>query len=303
MKVKFGVITDLHTEFIHDAKNRFDKFIDACKKENVDFCIELGDFCPPGETNIQDKSYILSKIKSNSIPFYHVLGNHDMDKNCKADVLNALELSDSHTSFNVGGVHFICLDACFYKQDGKFYDYDHANYVKVHDAGLVPFLPPSELDWLKADLKKTILPSVIFTHQSLIESRAGIKNPEQLRKIISRSPNGVLLAICGHEHVDRLEKKDNTYYYCVNSASYYWAGSKYTHSTYDKQITLQYPHLEHVFPYSDALFCIIEISDKSIKIKGSSAKFVGATPKQLNFEKEGLRDPITTTIIDREIRL
>ena len=55
MKVKFGVIADLHTEFIHDAPNRLEVFLGECEREACDFCIELGDFCPPGEIHKWEK--------------------------------------------------------------------------------------------------------------------------------------------------------------------------------------------------------------------------------------------------------
>ena len=49
MKVRFGVCADLHTEYIHDAPARMEKFLSACEEAACDFAIELGDFCPPGE--------------------------------------------------------------------------------------------------------------------------------------------------------------------------------------------------------------------------------------------------------------
>ena len=300
MNVTFGVFADLHTEYIHDAPQRVDEFLKQCRGK-ADFCVELGDFCPPGDTNIKDKQYILERISQAGIPFYHVLGNHDMDKSCKADVLDYIGVSDSHLSFDCGNVHFITLDACFYRFGDKYYPYERGNYKNAPENVLLPILPPSELEWLKKDLEKSKFPSVIFTHQSLIESRAGIKNSEELREIISKAPNGVLLAICGHEHVDRLEKKDGTWYYCLNSMSYYWAGSKYRHDTYDKDITADHPYLESVFPYRDPLYAFIEITDNAIYINGTASEFVGLPPEKINFVKKGLCDPITASVTNRKI--
>ena len=45
--VKFGVFTDLHLEIMHDGERRLTEFLDRMKKENVDFIIQLGDFCYP----------------------------------------------------------------------------------------------------------------------------------------------------------------------------------------------------------------------------------------------------------------
>ena len=72
MKVRFGVIADLHTEYIHDGASRFKRFLDACITEKVDFGIQLGDFCPPGEKNAEQKKEIMSLLRGLSFPFYHV---------------------------------------------------------------------------------------------------------------------------------------------------------------------------------------------------------------------------------------
>ena len=98
MKVRFGVCADLHTEFIHDAVDRMDCFLRACEEAGCDFCIELGDFCPPGEKNISHKEAIRRKLSACSLPFYHVLGNHDMDRCRKSDVLCYLKTEKFYTA-------------------------------------------------------------------------------------------------------------------------------------------------------------------------------------------------------------
>ena len=59
MRVKFGVITDLHAEYIPDGFDRMEKFLHECLEQKVDFCIQLGDFCPPGEMNGEQKEKIM----------------------------------------------------------------------------------------------------------------------------------------------------------------------------------------------------------------------------------------------------
>ena len=98
MKVRFGVIADLHTEYVHDGASRFKRFLDACISEKVDFCVQLGDFCPPGEKNADQTEEILSLLREIPFPFYHVIGNHDTDRNEKSDVLSYISASGAHTS-------------------------------------------------------------------------------------------------------------------------------------------------------------------------------------------------------------
>ena len=297
MQVRFGIMADAHIEFIHDGEARVRAFLDTCISEKCDFLMDLGDFLPPGETNAAEKERIRALLRDCPLPFYHVLGNHDADENEKASVLSYLNCEQQPRSFDCGGVHFVLLDACYYREDGKEYGYANGNYKKT--AGEVPVLPQSELDFLKKDLGSTALPSILLSHQSLIESRTGIKNPAALREAIADAPAGVLLAICGHEHVDRLEKRDGVYYYCLNSMSFYWAGERYAHTTYGEGIEKAHPMLRLVFPYRDPLFAIIEITDGEIRVTGRRSEIVGALPEALDFKKAGLHERITAAIEDR----
>ena len=302
MNVRFGVFADLHIDFIHDSRKRFDGFLSECRESEVDFCVQLGDFCPPNGVNTADKEYIIEQIKTSTIPFYHVLGNHDMDANCKIDVLKYIGASDAHNSFDYGGVHFVILDACYYQTGSEYINYNYGNYRELSGDVKIPVLPPSELAWLQSDLEQAKYPTIIFTHQSLIESRAGIQNTDEFRKVVASASNDVIFAVCGHEHVDRLEHKDGIWYLCLNSMSYYWAGSKYTHDTYPQEIVEKYDKLTKVFPYKGPLYAIVEVNDEGISVYGKQTSIVGATPKELQFEKKGLVDEITASIKDRYIR-
>ena len=302
MKVRFGVFADLHTDFMHDARRRVRKFLTECEKENIDFAIQLGDFCPPNRVHMRDKHSILASIRKWGIPFYHLLGNHDVDANTKKEALRFLGTKERHYSFDAGEVHFVILDANFFELDGTYNAYEKGNYRGLPKNAKLPILPPKELEWLAKDLQNAAYPAVIFTHQSLVESRAGIKNAEEFREVVRKAPKGVLMAVCGHEHVDRLEKKEDVWYYCVNSMSYYWTGSRYKHDTYPKSLTEKFPKLECIFPYREPIFAIIEIEDDVIRIRGRRTWIVGAKPAELNFVREGLEDKITSKIKTRTIK-
>ena len=302
MKVRFGVCADLHTEYIHDAPARMERFLSACEDAGCDFGIELGDFCPPGEKNISDKETIRRRLRTLAMPFYHVLGNHDMDRNRKSDVLCYLGAKNSSYSYDCGGVHFVVLDACCFATEDGCREYANGNYRYAAEGKSVSMLSSETLAWLAADLADAQYPSVLFSHQSLIESRASIGNAEELRAVLRKAPHGVILAICGHEHVDRLEEREGVHYYCLNSMSYYWAGRAYDHETFGAEHEGRCPLLRHVFPYRDPLFAIVEIDDGEIRITGRTSEIVGSTPEQMHFVKSGLVDPITASVIDRIIK-
>ena len=303
MNVTFGICADLHQDFIHDSVERVTGFQQACVENAVDFSVELGDFCPPGQENGDDKQRLMALLKTWPAPFYHVLGNHDMDRNTKQTVIDYLGMKAPHYSFDCGGVHFIMLDACFYEVNGTFCPYDRGNYIQAPPEAKVPVLPPSELQWLTENLAQASYPSVIFSHQSLIESRTGIRNPEDFRAVIRNAPAGVLMAVCGHEHVDRLEERDGIYYLCLNSMTYYWAGGSFAHTTYGEAIESAHPLLRHMFPYRDPLYAIIQITDEAIHVTGTVSDMVGQSPESMHYHKPGLTDPITASIQDRHLRL
>ncbi len=301
MRVRFGVMADAHIEFMHDGEARVRTFFETCLRERCDFCVDLGDFCPPGKTNGAAKEAIRAMMKGFPLPFYHILGNHDTDENKKSAVFSYLGCENQKRSFDFGGVHFLLVDACAYREGEDEIEYENGNYRTSH--GELPILTEAELSYIREDLAAAKHPAVLFSHQSLIESRTGIRNAEALREALGYAKNGVLLCICGHEHVDRLEKKDGIYYFCLNSMSYYWAGERFAHDTYPQSITDAHPMLRLVFPYRDPLFSIIEITDEQIVIRGRTSQIVGSSPRALQFKKWGLEDPITAAVRTRTLPL
>ena len=299
--MKFGIFADSHIDFIHDGLSRVEKFYAAANAQKVDFCIQLGDFCSPCEEKIEIKRKAVAMVAAQPRKTYHVLGNHDNDHNSKAEVLDFIGQKTAYGSFDVGGVHFIYLDANYYREGDAEISYSYGNYKGASAEADLPILPCAELEWLRADLESAKYPSVIFSHQSLIESRAGIVNAEAFREVIRTAPRGVLMCICGHEHVDRIEEREGVIYYCLNSMSYYWAGSAYTHSPYGPEVDREFPLVKYVFPYKDPLFAIIEITDGEIKVVGRETEFVGIAPHEVNFQKKGLVDPVEAVIRDRLI--
>ena len=302
MNVKFAVISDLHSEYIHDSAQRIEKFLETARKNKVDFCIQLGDFCPPGDKNLEHKRKIFDLIDSYNIPFYHLLGNHDMDANSKKEVLDFIGCKKSYYSFDCKDTHFVVLDTCFCELSGELLDYDYGNYKKAQQEK-ISVLSEKQLEWLINDIEKTDLPCVFFSHHSLTDSRASICNTSRFQEVLKHFSDKIVASFNGHEHVDRAILSNGLWYYCVNSASYYWCGSKYSHKTYGEEIEEQHPLLRKVFPFKDPLFAIVHIDGEFINISGFDSCFVGLSPENLSFVREGLADKITPSIIQRKLCL
>jgi len=77
--LNFGIVTDVHKDLMPDANKRLETFVTESVRRNVDFIIQMGDFCMAENKN-KDFLEIWEAYKG---PKYHVLGNHDMDKQSK----------------------------------------------------------------------------------------------------------------------------------------------------------------------------------------------------------------------------
>jgi hypothetical protein len=77
---------------------------------------------------------------------YHVLGNHDMDKNSKAEMVDYWEMPGSYYSWDYQGVHFVVLDANFLHKDGTYIDYERANFYV--DDSYRTFIDPRQINGL-----------------------------------------------------------------------------------------------------------------------------------------------------------
>lgn len=82
---------------------------------------------------------VISQIK---VPFYHVIGNHDMDYNNRSNELSAKSYSaafgPTHFSYNVGKIHYVVLKDVFYYG----YSYRYIGYIDE-----------LQLQWLEKDLQ------------------------------------------------------------------------------------------------------------------------------------------------------
>lgn len=228
----FGIITDTHVtdkadqaavisvtagpRYFTGGPAKIEAFAQAMNKTKANFVIELGDFSdnPADGTLSADKraeaalSYLKlaeSKFALYTGPRYHVFGNHDTDQLSKDQVQSVLAntgipAGKTWFSFNQGGIHCVVIDAS-YKTDGV--SYAASNYTWDNT-----MIPKEEVEWLKADLAATKLPTIVFTHQLLnpqdqIEANFDvnhiIKNAADVRSILEKS--GVVVAVfSGHYH-------------------------------------------------------------------------------------------------------
>jgi 3',5'-cyclic AMP phosphodiesterase CpdA len=280
-KVKFAVFTDLHYEHIHDGNKRVENFVANVRSLDIDFVIELGDFCEPKESN----RFLLNMLDSIGKPHYHVIGNHDSDQYQREEVMKFLKMDNSYYSFKKGKIKFIILDTCFIKTEKGYEPYCKKNYDKTKS--IYPVLPDYELKWLEEQLIDDSEYFIIFSHHSFENefAKRGVYNRAEVRDLINKVNDmgkKVLLCVNGHDHGDSLEKINQTYYFGLNSMSYIWVGPEYEHFCYSDEIHNKYPFIKDLVLYKDGLYAVITIIEEgNLKIEGISGDYQNISPKEL----------------------
>jgi predicted phosphodiesterase len=302
-KLKFAISTDIHKGFMHDADERVTAFLKAAQEEQVEFIMDLGDFCHPKEEN---QSFV-DIWQANPLPKFHALGNHDMDFGTKEDFLNFIGFQKAYYSFDQGDFHFIVLDPNNLFIDGEYIPYQHANFYKP--AKQRAFVDSEQLEWLKKDLKETDKHCLVFSHQSF-ENPKACQNQKTVRAIFEAANKQagfqkVVACFSGHDHTDYVKEINGIQYIQINSMSYTWLGSEYKcPERFSEEVLKKYPALQNTATYQKPLYAIVTIEDGVLTIDGVDGSFVQPGP-----ETQGLTDgmlrglPLSASISDAIIPL
>ena len=263
--LRFGVITDVHQDVMHDGVERITAFVDAMRAEKVDFIAQLGDFCVPHERNRK----FLEAWNRFEGPKYHVIGNHDTDGGFKSEQTVAYwGMPARHYGFDAGGVRFVVLDG---------------NDPGGKGRGYKRFVAQPQLDWLAGELKATDRPVVVMIHQPL-ESVGGVENQEAVRAVLEASraggKPGVVACLTGHLHQDYVRTINGIAHAQFNSASYVWLSGKCEREVYPPELHKAHPYLRCVAPYRDPLWAVvtIDLAAATMTIQGRASEWVGPDP-------------------------
>jgi len=260
---------------MHDGVDRIGAFARAMRDQDVDFVIQLGDFCQPKPAN----DPFIEAWRGFDGPRYHVIGNHDMDGGFSRErVVEYYGMADRYYSFDRNGLHFVVLDG---------------NDPGGTSSGYARYIAKDQLAWLKADLEAHPRPTVVFVHQPL-DSSDGVDNREDVRRILSSARKhvghpGVIAAFSGHSHVDYSRAIDGIYYTLINSASYVWVGGDHRHRSYDARVHESHEWIDRTCPYRDPLWAVVSIDlvGASIEIEGASTDWVGPDPIGCGADPDG----------------
>ena len=231
--MRFGLVTDCHYADIPYAKRehpigdaayretltKLRECVAVMESERPAFLIELGDFKDQGSDKATTTEYldrveeVFSRFRG---PRYHVLGNHDLDDLNKSEFLARIknygqDEALAHYSFDVEGVRFVVLDACY---NSKLEDYVPGNWDWT-DANV----PPEQLEWLESELASAPGQVVVFGHQCLdpnADSRHRVRNAAAVRAVIEKSGK-VNAVFTGHQHSGLISRVNGVTYYSLRA--------------------------------------------------------------------------------------
>lgn len=267
--MKFLAFTDFHYEpgyFLCTGLDGIREMQERALKEGCDFIVQLGDLCH-GVSGVPE---LLQAYNTFSIPSYHVLGNHDAEKDGFADTVRAYGMPHNYYYFDVVGYRMIVLDPNYFYDNGTHVHFELLNW-RDHGATR-DTLPPEQLTWLEQTIATSPYPCVILSHQS-IERADGIRNREAVRDIINtanrRKKGSVLLCINGHYHRDNVCVLDNVCYLDLNSASIDWVEK--AHYSFPRELHENVKKLHHLVVFERPLYAIVTVKGNTIDIQGTSS--------------------------------
>jgi calcineurin-like phosphoesterase family protein len=274
-RFKLGLIADVHQDIIHDAPQRLRRFVEWAEAQQCDGILQLGDFCIPKPEN----RAFLAIWNSHAGPRFHVLGNHDMDGGyTREQAVGYLGMPHRYYAVDWMGWRLIMLDANDRPPD--------------HGGGYPSFIAPDQVEWLEEELRRTSLPVLIFSHQSL-ERPACIRSQVEVRRVISaaKAPDGhrkVAACFNGHWHIDHARITDEIPYVHINSAAYYWMGDAYARRRFSDELHAKRPILDRVAPYEGPLFTSLEFDPQTgvLRLTGRKSRWVGPSPVEVGLDPE-----------------
>lgn len=297
--VTFAIASDFHAQDIPDGGARLDAFIDTAIAQEVDFVIELGDFC---------------RLDSVSQPFlkswerfpgdkYHVIGNHDMDAYDAEEYVQGMGMPHRYYSFDKGDYHFVVLDGNNLFDGTEYTHYARANYYV--DSKRRAFIDPEQIEWLRQDLAATEKRCVIFSHQSLDQV---VGNRDEVRKILEDENQRagfakIVAAFSGHNHSNYTRTINDISYIQINSASYVWVDqASGTEQRYPAEINDRYPLLAYSITYDQPLFGVVTLTDNGLSMKGVDGKFSPPAPQEVGLGDSIGPFPLVPWIRDVELQ-
>jgi predicted phosphodiesterase len=217
--VKIGVIADIHEGRNNQIPGFITEAVDHMKPWGPDVIVALGDLVDhAGEPQYGVYVFdLFDRYAITGVPRAIIPGNHDFEQidlptyltEVPADVSQHFVKDTSYGSFDVGGLHLVMID-------GEY------SATGTHNAGDTTHVAQVELDWMKADITATTLPTIVLTHEALAGPILGtgdrMSNYQAVVAIMQTTGSGkVIASFSGHTHADEYGVVNKIHYFTINS--------------------------------------------------------------------------------------
>ena len=289
--LKVCVFSDLHYHpgvWTNTENTSFlEKIMARAERERCDMMIHCGDLLH-GVRTPEQKAF-LKLYNDFKIPGYHCLGNHDQDGNPYRETCEAYRMPDGHYTFDKGGFRFVIADPNYFcNEPGKFIHHGRGNYFKRVKGSTINWIPPEQLEWMRATIVGSPYPCIVLSHQSFERGHgAPVMNKKDVQAIFNeanaKKPGTVRLVMNGHLHIDHLRILDNILYWDVNSANYQYYAQK--HDKYPDSYMKTHLRAGHNIGWKEPLSAILTLwPDGRIKIDGSKSDWLfGVSPTDAGY--------------------
>ena len=187
----------------------------------------------------------------------------------KQQVLDTFGMESPYYVKNINGINIIVLDG---NDKGS----------PTYKGGYPIYVGPEQVKWLKTQLEKLDGPIIVVSHQPLAGPSA-VDNAAEIQEMLGEVSDKVILALCGHTHINYLLRIKKIPYLHINSASYKWVGGNFKHNSYDAEIHKGHPYISYTCPYQESLFATLELDlqTQTINVTGRASDWVGKSPAEL----------------------
>lgn len=159
--------------------------------KNVAFGISLGDLV--GDNLHLFNNYI-DEMKTLGIPWYNMVGNHDLNFDTSSDELTdesyEAKFGPANYSFEYGKAHFIVLDDILVPDPRK-------------DSGYWGGLRPDQLQFLKNDIEQTATDKLIVISYHIPMGKWGFREEDRKELFTYLKNHPKVLMMAGHTHLQR----------------------------------------------------------------------------------------------------
>ena len=209
--MKIGIFGDLHyakekqygDRYCSLSLEKLDVLVETFNRQEVDFCVCLGDTIDSSHDNAEDLANINAvneKLKGLNCPIHFCLGNHDLDAMDKLSFRQAV-----HSENEMSYYSLVCDNILFVFMDGN--NRIDSEYKNGNFDWTVAYVDQEQIMWLRQQLSNEQINKVfVFIHQNLdermIEGRPDphvIRNDAVVRETLQRSGKSITV-FQGHDH-------------------------------------------------------------------------------------------------------